>query len=446
MSIYRLGLELPIIKNPDSIWIAPTATVMGKVILEEGVNIWFGAVVRAREKAVIIGKNTSIQDMVIIQANSLPTTIGDNSVISAKAAIYSAKIGSNCIIGAAATIMNGAVIGNNSIVAAGAVVPIGASYPDGSLISGSPAKMERMLGNEELELIKDECNSALEAVSAFKSELEYKWNEQKNNVELAGEYVQHGLMLEKSNHKEEAAFYYNESLKLDPIDTAGAILRLSRLGLVETPQQHPSSYVGALFNSYASDFEETLVDNLGYNSPKLIGKYLKENYELDYFVNFLDLGSGTGLVGEAIKDFTCIKTGVDLADEMISLAKAKGIYDNLFVGSIGEYLVTNEEDTYYDLIVAADVLPYLGDLDSLFHSVSKVLMRGGLFIVTTEKAPDEQPENYKINNGCRYSHRESYLRDTLAKYGLSLQEIQDIPLRKEHGDFLSGQIFFAKKI
>ena len=127
-------------------WIAPTAVVIGKVKVSEGVGIWFGSVLRGDNEPISIGKNSNIQENCVFHTDpGFPVTIGDGCTIGHKAMIHGCTIGDNSLVGMSATILNGAKIGNNCLIGAGALVPEGKEIPDNSLVVGMPGKVVREL-------------------------------------------------------------------------------------------------------------------------------------------------------------------------------------------------------------------------------------------------------------------------------------------------------------
>ena len=136
-------------------WIAPTATVIGKVTLGEGVGIWFGAVLRGDGEAITVGADSNLQEHVVVHTDpGYPATIGIGCTIGHRAIIHGCTIGNNVLIGMGAIILNGAVIGDNSLVGAGALVTEGKVIPPGSLVIGSPAKVARQLDDEAIERLR----------------------------------------------------------------------------------------------------------------------------------------------------------------------------------------------------------------------------------------------------------------------------------------------------
>ncbi len=130
---------------PDTpIWIAPGAHVVGDVLLEENVSIWFGATLRGDTERLTVRTGTNIQENVVIHADpGCPVEIGRGCTIGHKAMIHGCTIGDNTLIGMGATVLNGARIGRDCLIGAGALVTEGKVIPDGSLVMGMPGKVVR---------------------------------------------------------------------------------------------------------------------------------------------------------------------------------------------------------------------------------------------------------------------------------------------------------------
>ncbi len=144
--LYALGARQPVLPEDGDIWIAPGAHVMGRVILSRGVSVWFNAVIRGDNDPITIGENTNIQDGTVMHSDpGSPLTIGMGCTIGHNAIIHGCIIGDNSLIGMGATVLNGAVIGRDCLVGANALVTEGKTFPDGSLIVGSPARAVKPL-------------------------------------------------------------------------------------------------------------------------------------------------------------------------------------------------------------------------------------------------------------------------------------------------------------
>ena len=139
----------------QSLYIAPSADIIGNVMLEEETTIWFNVTIRGDMAPIHIGKGTNIQDNAVVHVNTdMPTIIGANVTVGHGAIIHACTVGNGCLIGMGAIILDEAIIGEESLVAAGAVVTPRKQFPAHSLIVGSPAKVVRSLTEQEIEKLR----------------------------------------------------------------------------------------------------------------------------------------------------------------------------------------------------------------------------------------------------------------------------------------------------
>ena len=261
---------------------------------------------------------------------------------------------------------------------------------------------------------------------------------------LAEAYAR-GLAAERGGDASAAVAAFREALALDPADHGGVALRLAALGAAPAPEKAPPAYVATLFDQHAEVFDGMLVDQLGYHAPMRI----RERFQalgLGPFGRLLDLGCGTGLVGESLEDMAAHRTGVDLAEGMLEIADEKEVYDALFVGDAEGFLAA-AEDEVWDLITAADVLPYLGETDALFAAVARRLAPGGLFVFSTETAPDSafDGRSWLVLPQRRYAHAFTAVEGGLAAAGLAVLEAEPIVVRYEEGRPSPGHLVIARK-
>ena len=159
MPIYALDGVKPVLPAPGRFWIAPTAVLIGDVELAEDVGIWFGAVLRGDNERLSVGARSNIQEGVTLHTDAgLPLRIGADCTIGHNAILHSCTIGDRSLIGMGAIVLNGAVIGNDCLVGAGALVTEHKSFPDRSLIVGSPAKAVRELDDATVARLQDSAD------------------------------------------------------------------------------------------------------------------------------------------------------------------------------------------------------------------------------------------------------------------------------------------------
>lgn len=125
-------------------WIAPTATLVGEVTIEDDASVWYGAVLRGDFGRIIVRRGANVQDGSILHGGTDPVTeVGEGATIGHLCVVHGAVIGTEALIGNGATVLDGAVIGDRALVAAGSTVPPGMSVPSGMLAVGTPAKVTR---------------------------------------------------------------------------------------------------------------------------------------------------------------------------------------------------------------------------------------------------------------------------------------------------------------
>ena len=150
---YSLGDSL-VETHPES-WTAPTATLIGKVRLEEGASVWFNAVLRGDNELILIGKNSNVQDGSVMHTDmGYPLTLGTGVTIGHNAMLHGCTVGDYSLIGINAVILNGAKIGKHCIIGANSLIGEGKEIPDGSLVMGSPGKVVRDLTDEQKKLLE----------------------------------------------------------------------------------------------------------------------------------------------------------------------------------------------------------------------------------------------------------------------------------------------------
>ena len=142
--IYRLGEDVPELDATS--WSAPNATLIGKVRLQAGASVWFGAVLRGDNELIDIGVDSNVQDGTVMHTDEgVALTIGTGVTIGHNAMLHGCTVGDYSLIGINAVILNGAKIGKYCIIGANSLIAEGKEIPDGSLVMGSPGKIVREL-------------------------------------------------------------------------------------------------------------------------------------------------------------------------------------------------------------------------------------------------------------------------------------------------------------
>lgn len=234
---------------------------------------------------------------------------------------------------------------------------------------------------------------------------------------------------------------YETARGLDPEDRIGAGLHGARLA--GRGGDLSRAYVRALFEGYAGRFEGHLVQGLGYCGPDLMRAALDALPEApQHFAAALDLGCGTGLMGQAVRDRADTLAGVDLSPAMLRLARAKGLYDRLEEGDLAAFLEAEPESSA-DLCLAADVFIYLADLAPVLAGIARVLRPGGWAAFTVQS---HDGEGVVLGADGRYAHADALVERAAERAGLSVRLREPAAIRRERGRDVPGRIFVLRKI
>lgn len=239
--------------------------------------------------------------------------------------------------------------------------------------------------------------------------------------ERFGAYWELAYAREMAGDKLGAEADYRECLKHYP--NHGMAKHLLSAMLEQTTERAPNEYVRELFDDYAETFERDLIEDLDYVVPELIRQELElviksvREQNRSPFSKALDLGCGTGLVSDAVKDLVNRIDGVDLSEKMVSLAHKHKRYNKVFLQEITSFLFDKSKGyPRYDLILSGDALVYFGDLESIFKGVKHRLSEGGFFCFTLENLKEG---SFKIRPTGRYAHSESYINMLSLDHGFS---------------------------
>jgi predicted TPR repeat methyltransferase len=248
-----------------------------------------------------------------------------------------------------------------------------------------------------------------------------------------------GEMLEAAGRLAEAADCWRQVLALDPQDRFGAEPKLALVGAASDQGALPAAFVEKLFDQYADDFDAALVERLAYRAPLLIAEAIART-GADRFAHVLDLGCGTGLMGERLRMRASFLEGIDISRAMLAKAQAKGLYDRLIRGDLQAF---KAEKPHADLVVAADVFTYLGALDRLIAEAARALLPGGLLAFTVEHHAGAEP--FCLMPSRRYAHAAAYLDRLLCENGLERLSMDEAPIRFDRGEPVGGLVVIARR-
>ena len=255
------------------------------------------------------------------------------------------------------------------------------------------------------------------------------------NPQAAERYWLLATRLMNSRLFEPARRCLEAALGEDPTDVMAAHLLSALSG---TNPEHPvEGYVRQLFDTSAATFDRDVVSKLGYDIPhEMVEAVLGVAGKPQGRWEALDLGCGTGLVGEQIAPYCRRLVGVDVAPNMIERARARNVYTDLQCADLTDALAREEmKNSRFDVVTAADVFIYVGKLDSVIPAIRRVLRPGGTFAFSAEAAElvqDAPSAEYRLGVMGRYAHSAAYLRRLATVNGFDIELLRPTRIRFEH--------------
>ena len=232
---------------------------------------------------------------------------------------------------------------------------------------------------------------------------------------------------------------WRAALVLDPSDHSGASLKLALAESEGGNPVPPSAFVEMLFDQYAPKFDQTLVGALVYCVPELLAGAIT-GARAGRFRLALDLGCGTGLMGERLRPFCDRLEGFDISAGMLRKASAKGVYDRLEKADLQSF---DHDGPKADLVTAADVFLYVGALDGVAKTVAGLLAEDGLFAFSVEKLVGDG--DFALQPSRRYAHSEKYVRKVLAEARLAVVSLEERVIRQDRNEPVKGLIVVARR-
>lgn len=248
----------------------------------------------------------------------------------------------------------------------------------------------------------------------------------------------YAYLCHKKGDIEEAETLYRQLLKLNPEHQAAKHMLDSLSG--HTPESAPLEYVKDVFDNYAKDFEQSLVEKLQYRTPKALWYLYCSLFPDDSRDTCLDLGCGTGLGGEQFRQCCKSFTGVDISEEMLKVAETKDLYANLIEDDILHFLQKNTDR--YDLILAADVFTYMGDLEELFMACGSQTTENGIFLFSVEAA---EKDHFELKQTGRFGHSMDYIEKLSKNTGWKILACEGSKLRQDKGEWIMGHLYILAR-
>lgn len=244
-------------------------------------------------------------------------------------------------------------------------------------------------------------------------------------------------LLSKAGKLPEARRTYQRILEIQPADVSASYVISILDG--ETPDAPPRGHVQAIFNELAESFEQHL-GSLGYQGPDQLLNLLQDNIDGEMSFNcMLDIGCGTGAAGRVFRNVVNHQIGIDIAEHMVEKSRQTGVYDELRVAEPGDL---KDDDGKYDLVVAADVFPYFGDLDLIMPVLHRLMENDAYLLFTTEVFTTEGHSgdgDFRVNRSTgRYQYSDPYLHSIAGRHGFRIVHMKMANLRQESGLWLQG--------
>lgn len=241
----------------------------------------------------------------------------------------------------------------------------------------------------------------------------------------------------RADNVDQAVVYYRQVLALRPDDDSAQFMLDALLG---TPLDHaPDCYIRDFFNTYAKGFEQSLVAELGYDTPRKLYECFQKCPEHKIYGHGLDLGCGTGLSGVPFMQVITILDGVDLSRNMLSQASQKGCYTSLYPDSITHHLSTTADT--YDFFLATDVFIYVGDLLEIFTTAHAIARPAALFCFSTEYL---DAGGYRLQQSGRFAYSRAYIHKIAAATGWAVLALEKTKLRKERNSWIAGDLWILQ--
>lgn len=245
----------------------------------------------------------------------------------------------------------------------------------------------------------------------------------------------------KQNNRSDAIHCYEKYLAIKPNDPEVQHI-LSAIKNDNTSSSAPKEFVSHLFDQYAAYYEHHLTAGLKYTVPQKMLEIIQLENPLIKPASkiILDLGCGTGLCGVLLKPFAKKLIGVDLSENMLSVAREKKCYDELLLSDVADALKQYVE---IDFIVAADVFTYIGDLRDIFMHAKKSLAKNGLFIFTVEKTFEKE---FVLQRTIRYAHSKHYIESLSCDCQFEMVSLDTIVLREQKNQPVEGYLVLLRHL
>jgi predicted TPR repeat methyltransferase/Flp pilus assembly protein TadD len=246
-------------------------------------------------------------------------------------------------------------------------------------------------------------------------------------------------LLRGFGHTEAAILVARKRSELWPQDPSAAYLLAAITGQ-DGPDRSPPDYIVNHFDDFAERFDAKLVDTLGYDVPRKLISAVQSAMEIGRLYDTLDAGCGTGLCGPLLRPLARDLIGVDLSPKMLEQAAKRGVYRELVCEEISAFL--SRSRGCFDLLVAADVLIYFGDLVPVLSAAACALRPGGLLAFSTELSTSA---DHRLQPSGRFAHTPAYVRSASGK-SFAEHACVETTIRLEATERVRGNLFVFRRV
>jgi predicted TPR repeat methyltransferase len=272
--------------------------------------------------------------------------------------------------------------------------------------------------HNNLGVIQEVSERADDAVASYRRAIQAK-------PTLTQAHLNLGRLLMQLGRREEAARCYRDGVASS--DQPSIFVHLLAALDGRPTSAAPAEYVRATFDGFARDFDERLVGHFDYHVPDAMARAIASLRPLsERAADVLDLGCGTGLSGAAFALLSRRLVGVDVSGNMLQEARARGCYQELAEAEILAWMQAAAA-AQFDLILAADVLVYFGDLGPIFAQAARLLRPGGLLAFSIEVCSDA---DWRLQDSGRYAQSAGYIERLAKEHGFTVSLRADQPIRK----------------
>ena len=272
--------------------------------------------------------------------------------------------------------------------------------------------------HNNLGVLQEVSGRVEEAVASYRRAVQAK-------PTLTQAYLNLGRLLMERGRRDEAAQCYRDAVASS--DKASIFVHLLAALDGRTTAAAPVDYLRATFDGFARDFDERLIGVFDYHVPEAIAQSIRGVRPFPpRSADVLDLGCGTGLSGAAVAGISKRIVGVDVSGAMLQEAGARGCYQELAEGEILGWMRAAAAEQF-DVVIAADVLVYLGDLGPIFEQARRLLRPSGLFAFSIEVSGDA---DFRLQDSGRYAQSAAYVERLASEHGFTVAARADQPIRK----------------